>query len=209
MGETKTWRITDEHEFLVRADKYLSRHLKEFIENMEDSIHSETKARSIWNKYESYRENEDKFSLEAKVKGMLSIVLEDVKNWGEFSSDPKSTLDDIMLRFLISRVFGCSYASYLIISSNPYLTEAFIEDCIYVSSDLFKFSEWDDEHVKAVTDCAASKIPENKCDYLVELYGKKRLSDKAIPIRLNLSETITYRRSGQYINKYQSYIDKK
>lgn len=207
----KSWRITDEQIFFDQANKYLEHHLMNFIENLDQNIRSKEKANDIWKKYRIYQKRCDNSyyidDIKFKIKDMLEICLEDVDNWVRFSNDINSSLNEIMLRIIINSQFNCSYVSNLYLSKNPNLTEEFVEDCIYVSSDLFRFDEWDDIHVDAVT-LAASLCEVEYCSpTLLELYDKDRLSNKIIPIKLDLQEFCCNCKNTVFASKYYSYLN--
>lgn len=210
MGE-KSWRIKDEQEFLRQANHYLEQHLENFMDNVDTQIVDRKKRKEVWRKFNIYRRNSINSvyvnNIRLKISDMLRIVLEDVKNWIEFSLNKESPLDEIMLRLIINSQFNCSYVSHLFISVNPNLTEEFVEDAIYVSSNLFEFDEWDDKHVNAVVDAASHYIPENVCVSLLELYDKKRLTDKVIPIRINLKEFCCINKNPVFTLKYCDYFN--
>lgn len=206
MGEM-SWRITNEQEFYKRANHYIANHVEKFMKGVKERYASDPrKIHDIKSKYDAYIDmsNDD---LQRKIHAGLMVVLNDVDNWKNFSGGTSTSLDEIMLRGLISNIFNCSYVCSLFISRNHNLSEKFIEDYIYATSYLFNFEEWDDKHVKAVTSCAASGEISNKCKELLELYDKNRLTDKPIIIKIDLSEISLFNKSEEFIKKYDSLID--
>ena len=204
----KSWRINDENEFYEKAEKYINNHLEEFTDNLEKRIRSKEVCDYIFKRYKAYKANSEFFCIESKISNMLDIVLKDVYDWNEFSLSFDSKPEDIMLRVLISNIFKCDYVCLSFISKNPLLSEEFLEDCIYASSDLFSFDEWDDDHVKAVTNCAASGYAEDECSDLLELYDNSRLISKPVNIRLDLEEIMKSRHSEYFRSKYRYMLNK-
>lgn len=198
----KNWRITSEQEFYEKACKYIDEHVKKFSENLSESGFEKRKISSIKTKISVYNNYPENASNREKIMLGLKVVLEDVNDWRSFSSNVNSSLEDIVLRQLISRIFNCNYVCSLLISKNLNITEDFINDYIYISSPLFRFEEWDDAHVKAVSDCAASGQIANKDKKLIELYGKTRLNCRPINIKIDLTEINTEGKSKEFIDKY-------
>ena len=203
----KDWRITDEQQFYLKALKHIDNHVESFMKRLYFCTTDLKKIRSIRSRYNAYKDISDKF-IKEKIRAGLWIVLEDLDNWKSFSSGPHTDLNEIMLRTIISNTYQCNYVCLLYVSMNIDLTEEFIEDLIYVSSPLFKFNEWDDKHVEAVTNCAASGINANKSKELIELYGKKRLTNRPIDIKIDLSEVGCGRMSEKFRSKYYYSINK-
>ena len=97
MGE-KSWRIKDEQEFLRQANHYLEQHLENFMDNVDTQIVDRKKRKEVWRKFNIYRRNSINSvyvnNIRLKISDMLRIVLEDVKNWIEFSLNKESPLED-------------------------------------------------------------------------------------------------------------------
>lgn len=197
----KYWRITNEQEFYEKAEKYIHEHVERFMNNGYLNIKNGRKAKLIRSNYDEYKSIPDQYTYE-KITAGLYVVLEDIDDWSSFSSSTDTPLDEIMLRALINRIFKCDYVCILLTSVNKYLTEDFIDDIIYVSSNYFKFEEWDDEHVEAVSTCAAKmKIP-NKFDDMIKLYGKDRAGDKLINIKFDFTKINPIGKSKHFLDKY-------
>ena len=198
----KSWRITSEQEFYQKANVYITKHAKRFYEVLEERFkNNPIKLDELQSKHYDFVTLPNHMVKDRVLFG-LDFVLNDIDDWKEFSGGVNSSLDDIMLRLLISNIFRVDYVCSLFVTSNTKLTEEFIEDYIYASSYLFKFDEWDDTHVNAVTSCAASGLNSNQCKELLELYDKSRLRDKPINIKLDLSDITLYDKSPEFINKY-------
>ncbi len=179
----KSYRITDEQEFYDEALKYVDYLAEEFISKVDERFaNNKEKKRNITRKYLDFQDN--KLSKHVLKKEILNsgvvLILEDVDGWGNFSCDKYASQKEIMIRIILSNLFNCNLISTLMISTNSNLTENFVKDCIYASSFLFNFNEWDDKHVEVVSSCAASGLPANECKELIELYGKERLNNKRI-----------------------------
>ena len=186
----KPWRIQDEDVFIDRSLEYLAPIVAKFMD-MEAEIEDKEKRKRIHNMLMSITEdrimsavtNADKIEL---IKDMLKIAVEDVKDWAEFSLNPESSFDDIMLRAILTEMFSMSFVCFMYISSNPNLTDDFIRDINYVNSGLFKFEEFDDEHVNAINAILETEgavpfdIPEMR-----RLYNLKSKNDKLLSLPHN------------------------
>ena len=133
----------------------------------------------------------------------ISIVIEDVNNWREFSSDVFSPLKDIVTRAILGKMFKVNYVCYILLYHNEYITEDFLEDMIYIDSPLFSFDEWDDQHVTAVCNCAAASNKMKDDEELKKVYHDRELTAGKIKIRFNLDE---YNVSEEFLDKYKNHI---
>ena len=148
----KPWRIHSTEEFIDRSLEYLAPMIYKFTTG--ETVLCNDKMKYIKNKLSLITEDrvrskskKEKLSL---IGDMLDIALQDVKDWSEFSLNPESSLDDIMLRSIITVLYKKSFVCFLYLSHNKNLTEDFIRDLNYVTSGMFKFEEFDDEHVNAI-----------------------------------------------------------
>ncbi len=204
-SQIKPWRFVTEEEYYKEAIKYMTKHVNSFAENLD--VFKEDKKMSILHNISKYNKlyNSGNFKPYNLLKEGVDIVREDVKGWGEFSSATDSALNDIMIRALIGKEFKFNYVATCLLHCNMLITEDFMEDMIYVESNLFKFEEWDDIHVKAVTDCAANSNIEVDDTELLKLYGEDRLAYQTIPIKFNFND-YNGRLSSEFIEKYKNII---
>ena len=206
----KSYRITNEQEFYDEALEYVDQLAEEFIAKINERFaNNSEKKRSITRRYLDFQN--DKLSGVSKKETLQSgvfLILEDVDGWRDFSCNDQASQKEIMLRIIMSNLFNCDLVSTLMISTNPNLTENFIKDCIYASSYLFDFNEWDDKHVEVVTSCAASGLPAYKCKELIELYDKKRLNNKRISSKFDFGAFNLDNFSDEFIDKFYVKNDK-
>lgn len=181
----KQWRIQDTETFVERSLEYLAPMVSKFMMHKYPYSCKE-KERRVTNLLAGITSNRikraktipDKMDL---VRDMLKIALEDVKDWSEFSMDPNSSLDDIILRSLLSEIFGVSFVCYSYLSKNPNLPEEFVRDLSFIHSGLFKFEDFDDEHVDAInTLLEVENITPYDVPELRKLYGLKSPEDKLL-----------------------------
>ena len=133
----------------------------------------------------------------------VSIVIEDVYDWREFSSDAFSSLKDIVTRAILGKMFKVNYVCFTLLYHNENITEDFLEDMIYIDSPLCSFDEWDDQHVTAVCNCAAASNKINDDEELKKVYYNRELTASKIKVRFNLDE---YNVSKEFLNKYKNHI---
>lgn len=204
----KYWRYSSKDDFYNDAVEYLTKHVLEYEEKIkyEDNDAKYKPIRSYIRDYKEIirRQNCQRFHKQLFDIG-AKIVCEDVDDWRLFSSSVSSSLKDITLRVLIGKEAKFNYVSVLLLSHNMKLTEDFIEDMIYMDSALFKFEDWDDEHVAAVTYCAANRIPYNESEEIRKLYPNKKLTTKIPAIRFNFND-YNGELSRDFLNKYRPYI---
>jgi hypothetical protein len=201
----KSYRITDEQKFYDEALKYVDHLAEEFISKVDERFaNNKEKKRNITRKYLDFQDNKlSKYTLKKEtLNSGVVLILEDVAGWGNFSCDKDASQKEIMLRIILSNLFNCDLVSTLMISTNSNLTENFIKDCIYASSFLFNFNEWDDKHVEVVSSCAASGLPANECKELIELYGKERLNNKRISTKFDFGAFNLNNFSEEFINEF-------
>ena len=202
-SEDKIWRFSSEDEFLDYAIEYVTNHINK-IEEKIDTFPND-KAKMLKSKIKDYRfmyifRYSNKYDL---LKIGISIVIEDVDNWGEFSSDAFSPLKDIVTRAILGKMFKVNYVCYTLLYHNENITEDFLEDMIYIDSPLFSFDEWDDQHVTAVCNCAAASNKMNDDEELKKVYYNRELTASKIKVRFNLDE---YNVSKEFLNKYKNHI---
>ena len=193
----ETWRIHSREEFEDRAIDYLTTHFMNIQKIIEDDklapvrYFSAEKTKIIQNKIKKLRETmidtpKDK---DAIIKDLLEVCLEDVKEWSAFSTNPQSRLDDIMLRMVITVLYNKSYVCFIYISRNDNLIKEFIDDATYVTSGIFRFEDWDDEHVNAVVDCITTFTRPEDSPEIRRLYGITNKDDLVhVPATHKLSE---------------------
>lgn len=200
-SKNKIWRFSSEDEFLDYAIEYVTNH----IDNMVERIDTFDKAKKLKSKIKDYYfiyrfRYTNKYDL---LKIGISIVIEDVSNWREFSSGAFSPLKDIVTRAILGKMFKVNYVCFTLLYHNENITEDFLEDMIYIDSPLFSFDEWDDQHVTAVCNCAATSNKMNKDEELKKVYHDRELTTGKIKIRFNLEE---YNVSREFLNKYKNHI---
>ena len=155
-SKNKIWRFSSEDEFLDYAIEYVTNHVDSIVEKI--NTFPNDKAKKLKSKIKDYYfiyrfRYTNKYDL---LKIGISIVIEDVDNWAEFSSDAFSPLKDIVTRAILGKMFKVNYVCYTLLYLNENITEDFLEDMIYIDSPLFSVDEWDDQHVTAVCNCAAA-----------------------------------------------------
>lgn len=207
----KFWRIKNEDEFKEKVVDYIDHHINFIYDNLDNPEISISKNENVKNKIRNKIREYDKIFDNSRnndeiIYAGLPIVLSDTKNWSNFSRNIDSPLDKIMLRALIDTVYHCKYLCLAYVSANPLLPEEFIEDLIYVSSPYFNFSEWDDEHVKAVTESMAYRERPINSERLLALYDKHRLRYDPVPIRLDMKALYSLNRSEEFKEKYKSFL---
>lgn len=202
-SKNKIWRFSSEDEFLDYAIEYVTNHVDSIVEKI--NTFPNDKAKKLKSKIKDYCfiyrfKYANKYDL---LKIGISIVIEDVDNWREFSSDVFSPLKDIVTRAILGKMFKVNYVCYTLLYRNENITEDFLEDMIYIDSPLFSFDEWDDQHVTAVCNCAAALNKMNDDEELKKVYRNRELTANKIKIRLNLDE---YNVSKEFLNKYKNHI---
>ena len=201
-SKNKTWRFSSEDEFLDYAIEYITNHVDSIVEKI-DTFPND-KARKLKSKIKDYFLYRFRYSNKYDLlKIGISIVIEDVDNWGEFSSDAFSPLKDIVTRAILGKMFKVNYVCYILLYHNEYITEDFLEDMIYIDSPLFSFDEWDDNHVAAVCNCAANSNRMIDDEGLKEIYKDHSLTTSKIKIRFNLDE---YNVSREFLDKYKNHV---
>ena len=202
-SKNKIWRFSSEDEFLDYAIEYVTNHIDSIVEKI--NTFPNDKAKKLKSKIKDYYfiyrfKYTNKYDL---LKIGISIVIEDVDNWREFSSDAFSPLKDIITRAILGKMFKVNYVCRTLLYHNEYITEDFLEDMIYIDSPLFSFDEWDDQHVTAVCNCAAALNKMNDDEELKKVYHNRELTANKIKIRFNLDE---YNVSKEFLNKYKKHI---
>ena len=200
----KSYRITNEQEFYDEALEYVDKLAEEFIAKINERFaNNSEKKRSITRRYLDFQNDKQSDAPKKEIlQSGVFLILEDVDGWRDFSCNDHASQKEIMLRIILSNMFNCDLVSTLMISTNPNLTENFIKDCIYASSFLFNFNEWDDKHVEVVSSCAASGLPTYECEELIELYGKKRLNNKRISSKFDFDVFNLDNFSPEFINEF-------
>ena len=202
-SKNKTWRFSSEDEFYDYAVEYVTNHINNISEKI-DTFPND-KAKKLKSKIKDYYFIYDsKYSNKYDLLELgISIVIEDVNNWREFSSDVFSPLKDIVTRAILGNMFNVSYVCRTLLYHNENITEDFLEDMIYIDSPLFSFDEWDDQHVTAVCNCAAASNKMNKDEELKKVYHDRELTAGKIKVRFNLDE---YNVSEEFLDKYKNHI---
>ena len=203
--ETKTWRFNSENEFNMYALEYITAHVDKLVDQLERF--SKEKGRIIKEKIKDYYFllRCKKVTIEELIDLGISIVKEDVNDWGDFSVDTNSSLKDIALRTILGKRYNFSYVCYTFLYYNKNITEDFIEDMMYVDSPLFRFDEWDDTHVRAVCDCIAAGNKMKEDVVLRKMYsGRPELTDDTIRIKFNLDEYDNISRA--FLKKYEKFV---
>lgn len=206
MGEM-SYRIRDEKEFYDIALKYVDDHISKFMKDLDTLDICKAKKSRIKHVYSEYVSTPSVNKL-AKLKIGVAVAIEDIDNWKSTSCDINTSLDELMIRGIISNICQCDYVCTLFASNNHNLTEEFIDNYIYATSSLFRFDEWDDVHVNAVTRCAASGQTTDKCKELIELYGKDRLNSKTVSVRFDFAGIRLSDKSEEFISKYYTMTEK-
>ena len=200
-SKNKIWRFSSEDEFLDYAIEYVTNHIDNMVERIDTFDKSKKLKSKIKDYYFIYKfKYTNKYDL---LKLGISIVIEDVNNWGEFSSDAFSQLKDIVTRAILGKMFKVNYVCYTLLYHNENITEDFLEDMIYIDSPLFSFDEWDDQHVSAVCNCAAASNKMKDDKELKKVYNDRELTAGKIKVRFNLDE---YNVSEEFLDKYKNHI---
>ena len=93
-SKNKIWRFSSEDEFLDYAIEYVTNHIDNMVERIDTFDKSKKLKSKIKDYYFIYRfKYTNKYDL---LKIGISIVIEDVSNWREFSSGAFSPLKDIV-----------------------------------------------------------------------------------------------------------------
>ena len=187
MNQEKYWRYSSVDEFYEDAIQYIDNHISGIERNIDSfCIEKIPTIKDLINSYKAAKESN------MEVNKLLAIgckvVEKDVKDWSTFSTDPNSTLKDIMLRILIGKMYSFNYVCLLLTCNNLNLTSDFIADAIYVRSELFRFDEWDDKHVSVVAKCATSGANMKDDINIMSLYSYRKITRKPIPIVYNLDD---------------------
>ena len=190
MSTKDTWRITSEKEFLDIALDYITPLINKIRTEWEDGKYCKEKTKRISN---AFRDITPAVATNSTIKGkktllkyLVNVCVEDVDDWSNFSLDPESSLDDIMLRTMITEYTGKSFLCYLYITKNPKVTKEFIKDINYVTSGYFSFNIWDDNLIDAIDNCIENEIYPIDCPELVKIYGENKLKDaKIITSKIN------------------------
>lgn len=181
MNTKETWRIKSEKEFLEIALDYVAPLVGKMRRRLEDGEIAGPKAKLIAKYFEAIDPGllAEGSSIKAKaklLKILTYICVEDTNDWSEFSLNPESSLDDIMLRILINVYTEKSFVCYSYITKNPNINDQFVKDVNYVTSSLFKFKDWDDKHVDAVNNCMNNELNPLQDMNMVKLYPPSVLS---------------------------------
>lgn len=200
----KYWRIQSEDKFNKIAFNYLYNKINEFEQDKLPKYKYNPRVNSIRNKIKKFKDiyESGDYNIEDVIKAGMRVVLEDVEDWGTISSSATTPLQEIVIRSILSVQYKCNYISICLIYNNINLNEDFIEDIMYIYSGLFRFNEWDDEHVNAVTNCIANRDKMNNNEALLNLYDKYRLKASTIPVKFNLNDYCG-ELSREFLDKYE------
>ena len=142
-SKNKIWRFSSEDEFLDYAIEYVTNH----IDNMVERIDTFDKAKKLKSKIKDYYfiyrfRYTNKYDL---LKIGISIVIEDVDNWREFSSDAFSPLKDIVTRAILGKMFGTNYVCYTLLYHNENITLADLDNQL----DSIHYLHFDQSYLQA------------------------------------------------------------
>lgn len=166
MGE-KTWRIS-EYEFYKRADEFLEKRLREINESVKTMAPGE------------HRKEVEKIMIELKTAHKINEPIDVIRqieaklvcaygrDWHTFSMKRKEKPEDIIFMILMNNIFGTPFVAYTYICEFSELSEELIEDILFIESELFGFSYWDDKHVSCV--CSLIQNGEDNTNHLKDLY---------------------------------------
>lgn len=202
----KDWRYKCKTDFLNEAFVYISKHIINIMDNIGDII-NETKIDRVKKYYTDYinaiNRGED---LEEIIKIGSNIVKEDVVNWSQVSTNRNTTIKEIVLRILIGRLCHFNYIAVILLHDNINITEDIIDEITYITSKYFSFREWDDDHVKAVSSCAAGKIEPTKDKEMKKLYSSERLCSDLIAVKFDIDSYSGFL-SDKFKKKYIKHIN--
>lgn len=202
----KDWRMTED-EFYKWIRKYLDFKIEQFKDRLsgQPCTQYNYEARKLIRGFELTK---DKYNINWYLDKARNIVIKDVDDWSYTSGCPATSIKELMLRAIYGKLYDFNYLAYCTLWINKNINEDAIEDLIYISSGLFSFKEWDDEHVKAVCDSAAKLIIPQEDERLIELYGIDRLNNlpkKPIVIKFNFSD-YNGKLSREFLDRYSDYI---
>ena len=150
---------------------------------------------------------------------LLEVCTDD---WANTALAEDTPLQELMIRALLDEaVLGTSGSTLATcyLANNKYVTEKFIEDLIFVQSRFFSFDTWDDEHVKAVTECAAAEMSPFDSKDIARLYPEFEIVGRTgpkgrnpdniyIPIRFPIAASVnTTKFSKAFVEKYYKFFE--
>lgn len=147
-----TWRLTKE-EFLRKVDEFISTEFVKVKHNIGKYCGDNRKYLYKILTDIKFAENDQSESKIRKLK--LEAICSNTDDWYNFSTTYHNS-DDVIFRILLNRVFSVDSIclSYLCGVRNQ-LTEDLIEDILFINSDLFDFTYWNDYHVSLVNSILA------------------------------------------------------
>ena len=83
----------------------------------------------------------------------LALVSRDTADYFDISMEPDTPLEEISFRLILDAICNTNLiCTALICKYNNNLTEEFLDNMIYITSGVFDFDTWDEEHVQLVID---------------------------------------------------------
>ena len=121
--------------------------------------------------------------MNTKMENLKMRILQlknfDCKEWLEFSSVQQSE-DAIRERALYDALHNTNSICYSYICKNSIMREEFIEELMFISSELFDFEYYDQEHIDMVVNLIDQgfKSREEQDKYLEQLASKVRIKNR-------------------------------
>lgn len=164
MGDVENpWRI-DEAEFDARVRRFIFSHIRFIIDN-EDKYD-----RDVFIKLNrSIREFKKKitkhsFSPEIRDYALNNIILKDVYSWRKFSASINESVDDIILKVLMNKIYNNSFVCLSLEQTNVNLPHEAWKDISFIISNVFSFDKWDSKHVNAYYDACVKATNDSYYD---------------------------------------------
>ena len=159
--QLKTWRVKNIKEFYQKFEKILDER-NEYILNNYEEIFKAKDSKEYYSRFnhfnilldkintlENSTRNED--NIEEIIKSKLYIYNEDILHWAQSSLNPKSK-EEIILKVLANKIFNVSIICVSYVCGSELLDEDLLSDIIFIQSNVFDFSKWDDIHVDTLVD---------------------------------------------------------
>lgn len=166
----KTWRLSKE-EFIKKADAYFDRKIMEIkvsVNTMKGDHYK--KVSSALTKLKNAENSNASDDIVRKLKA--DLVCCGGGDWSKFSLYKKETPNDIVFMLLLNEVFDCSLVAYTYICEFSVLSEDLIKDMIFIESELFSFSYWDDKHVDLVNEIFQKYGEKKDCIDTIRYYAE-------------------------------------
>lgn len=145
-----TWRLT-EAEFYRKVDEWILVEFEKLKCNADSGAYIGECEKQINTSISKIKAAENDNQPLSEIRKLKVIALcHDITFWSNFSrsyNDP----DEVIFRILINRIFDVQHVclSYICGVKNQ-LNEQMIKDIIFINSDLFDFTYWDDYHVDLI-----------------------------------------------------------